>query len=160
MSRHDIIEQRKRDVGRRIRLINVIDKENDPAAARLIGETGTIVSVDDLGNYHVDWDRYDTDIAVLIEDTVKFLDNNERTSQYEHKKTVIKNRRNTVNESMFTSNEIKFIARNIAKHLGMGCNAGLSEDAYNDFISLLQDDITRDKLIEDMNIFYHQFSQN
>lgn len=160
MSRRDIIEQRKRDVGRRIRLINVVDKENDPAAARLIGEAGTIVSVDDLGNYHVDWDRYDTGIAVLIEDTVKFLDKTERTSQYEHKKTVIKNRRNTVNESMFTDNEIKFIARNIAKHLGMGCKAGLSEDVYNDFISLLQDDVTRDKLIEDMNIFYHQFSQN
>lgn len=157
MSRYDIIEQRKKDVGRRIRLVDVIDKENDPAAAKLIGETGTIVSVDDIGNYHVDWDRYDTSIAVLIEDTVEFLDETERTPQYEHRKSAIKNRRNTVNESMFTDNEIEFVARNIARHLGMGCGTSLSKDVYNDFIELISNDETRDLFIEDMNIFYYQF---
>lgn len=157
MSRYDIIEQRKKDVGRRIRLVDVIDKENDPVAAKLIGEIGTIVSVDDIGNYHVDWDRYDTNLAVLIEDTVEFLDEAERTPQYERRKSAVKNRRNTVNESMYTDNEIEFVARNIARHLGTGCNTSLPKDVYKDFVSLLQDDTTRDKLIDDMNIFYHQF---
>lgn len=159
MSRYDFIEQRKKDVGRRIRLIDIIDKENDPAAAKLIGETGTIVSVDGIGNYHVDWDRYDTNLAVLIEDTVEFLDEAEKTPRYERGKSIIKNRRNAVNESMFTDNEIEFVARNIARHLGMGCGTSLSKDVYNDFVSLLQDDTTRDKLIDDMNIFYHRFFQ-
>lgn len=157
MSRYDIIEQRKKDVGRRIRLVDVIDKENDPVAAGLIGETGTIVSVDGIGNYHVDWDRYDTNIAVLIEDTVEFLDETERTPQYEHRKSATKNRRNTMNESMFTDNEIEYVARNIARHLGMGCGTSLPKDVYNDFIELISNDETRDLFIEDMNIFYHQF---
>lgn len=159
MTRYGIIEQRKKDVGRRIRLVDVIDKENDPAAAKLIGETGTIVSVDGIGNYHVDWDHYDTNLAVLIEDTVEFLDEAERIPRYKRRKSAIKNRRNTVNESMFTDNEIEFVARNIARHLGMRCGTSLSKDVYNDFVSLLQDDTTRDKLIDDMNIFYHQFLQ-
>lgn len=159
MSRYDFIEQRKKDVGRRIRLIDIIDKENDPAAAKLIGETGTIVSVDGIGNYHVDWDRYDTNLAVLIEDTVEFLDEAEKTPRYERRKSAIKNRRNAVNESMFTDNEIEFVARNIARRLGMGCSTSLSKDVYNAFVSILQDDTTRDKLIDDMNIFYHRFFQ-
>lgn len=159
MNRRDIIQKRKQDVGRRIRLVDIADAENDPQMSRLIGQTGTIVKVDDAGNYQVDWDNSGSRLSVLIEDTVEFLDETERTPQYEHRKSAIKNRRNTVNESMFTDNEIEFVARNIARHLGMGCSVSLSKDVYNDFISLLQDDATRDKLIEDMNIFYHQFFQ-
>ena len=159
MSRYDIIEQRKQNVGRRIRLVDIADAENDPQMRKLIGQTGTIVKVDDGGSYQVDWDNFDSGLWVLIEDTVEFLDEAERTPQYEHRKSAIKNRRNTVNESMFTDNEIEFVARNIARHLGMGCGTGLSKDVYNDFVSLLQDDTTRDKLIDDMNIFYHQFFQ-
>jgi hypothetical protein len=159
MSRYDIIEQRKQDVGRRIRLVNIADAENDPQMRKLIGQTGTIVKVDDSGSYQVDWDNFDSRLSVLIEDTVEFLDETERTPQYEHRKSAIKSKRNTVNESMFTDNEIEFVARNVARHLGMGCGTSLSKDVYNDFVSLLQDDTTRDKFIEDMNIFYHQFFQ-
>lgn len=158
-SYNDIIQKRKQDVGRRIRLVNIADAENDPQMRKLIGQTGTIVKVDDGGSYQVDWDNFDSGLWVLIEDTVEFLDEAERTPQYEHRKSAIKNRRNTVNESMFTDNEIEFVARNIARHLGMGCGTSLSKDVYNDFVSLLQDDTTRDKLIDDMNIFYHQFFQ-
>lgn len=159
MNRYDIIQKRKQDVGRRIRLVNIADAENDPQMRRLIGQTGTIVKVDDSGSYQVNWDNSGSRLSVLIEDTVEFLDETERAPQYENRKSAIKNRRNTVNESMFTDNEIEFVARNIARHLGMGCSTSLSKDVYNDFVSLLQDDTTRDKLIDDMNIFYHQFFQ-
>lgn len=160
MSRYDIIEQRKQNVGRRIRLVDIADAENDPQMRKLIGQTGTIVKVDDGGSYQVDWDNFDSSLWVLIEDTVEFLDEAERTPQYERRKSAVKNRRNTVNESMYTDNEIEFVARNIARHLGTGCNTSLPKDVYKDFVSLLQDDTTRDKLIDDMNIFYHQFFQN
>lgn len=152
MNRYDIIQKRKQDVGRRIRLVNIADAENDPQMSRLIGQTGTIVKVDDSGSYQVDWDNSNSRLSVLIEDTVEFLD-----EISEGGKRRMKSKRNTINESSFSNDDIEFVARNVARHLGMGCGTSLSKDVYNDFISLLQDDATRDKLIEDMNIFYHQF---
>lgn len=74
MNRYDIIQKRKQDVGRRIRLVNIADAENDPQMRRLIGQTGTIVKVDDSGSYQVDWDNSGSRLSVLIEDTVEFLD--------------------------------------------------------------------------------------
>ena len=77
MNKYDIIERRKQDVGRRIRLVNIIDAEDDPQMQRLIGMTGTIERVDDAGNYHVNWDDSPSGLLVLIEDTVEFIDDEE-----------------------------------------------------------------------------------
>lgn len=74
MNGYDIIQRRKQDVGRRIRLVDIADAENDPQMRRLIGQTGTIVKVDDSGSYKVDWDNSNSGLSVLIEDTVEFLD--------------------------------------------------------------------------------------
>ena len=153
MNRYDIIQKRKQDVGRRIRLINIANAENDPQMRRLIGQTGTIVNVDDIGSYQVDWDNSDSRLSVLIEDTVEFLD---EISEGEKRRT--KSKRNTVNESGFINDDIEFVARNVAGHLAGGFgNSSLPKETYNDFIELISNDETRDLFIEDMNIFYHQY---
>jgi hypothetical protein len=153
MNRYDIIQKRKQDVGRRIRLVNIADAENDPQMRRLIGQTGTIVKVDDSGNYQVDWDNSSSRLSVLIEDTVEFLD---EISEGGKKRT--KSKRNTVNESGFGNDDIEFVARNVAGHLAGGFrNSSLPKETYNDFIELISNDETRDLFIEDMNIFYHQY---
>lgn len=168
---NDIIAQRKNNVGRRIRLIDIADSENDLQMKRLIGQTGTIEYVDDAGNYHVNWDNVSSNLSVLIEDTVEFLDEYE-DDEYEDKiderydrvftthknrHTLRKAKRNTINESIYNNDDIDFVARNVARHLGMGCGVSLPKETYNDFIELLNNDETRDKLIEMMNVYYYQF---
>lgn len=153
MNRYDIIQKRKQDVGKRIRLIDIADAENDPQMRRLIGQTGTIVKVDDSGSYQVDWDNSGSRLSVLIEDTVEFLD-----EISEGGKRRMKSKRNTVNESGFSNDDIEFVARNVAGHLAGGFrNSSLPKETYNDFIELINNDETRDLFIEDMNIFYHQY---
>lgn len=153
MNRYDIIRKRKQDVGRRIRLVNVADAENDPQMRRLIGQTGTIIKVDDSGSYQVDWDNSNSRLSVLIEDTVEFLD---KISEGGKRRT--KSKRNTINESGFSNDDIEFVARNVAGHLAGGFrNSSLPKETYNDFIELISNDETRDLFIEDMNIFYHQY---
>ncbi len=167
----DIIAQRKNDVGRRIRLIDIANPENDLQMKRLIGQTGTIEYVDDAGNYYVDWDNVSSNLSVLIEDTVEFLDEyedgeyedkiDERYDRgfttYKNRHTLRKTKRNTINESIYSNDDIDFVAKNVARHLGMGCDVSLSRETYNDFIELLNNEETRDKLIKMMNIYYDQF---
>lgn len=156
MNKYDIIQKRKQDIGRRIRLVNIVDAENDPQMRKLIGQTGTIVKVDDNGSYQVDWDNSGSSLLVLIEDTVEFLD-----EISEGGKRRMKSKRNTVNESNFGNDDIEFVARNVAEHLAGGFGySSLSKETYNDFIELISNDETRDLFIEYMNIFYHRYFES
>lgn len=76
MTRREAIEKRKQCVGRRIRLLDIaIGVIDDYVMKKRIGQTGTVVEVDDEGGMLIDWDKDGiSGIRVLLEDTVEFLD--------------------------------------------------------------------------------------
>ena len=134
MTRYELIQQRKNDVGKIIRLIDIAEKDHDPIAAKLIGKTGTIIGVDDEGSYHVKWNGSSSSIAVLIEDTVEFLDgdepNDERYNKYlESRKDLRKSGKNSINESFDDSN----LSELIANHRGLKkYNVKYDDARYNE----------------------------
>lgn len=134
MTRYELIQQRKNDVGKIIRLIDIAEKDHDPIAAKLIGKTGTIIGVDDEGSYHVKWNESSSSIAVLIEDTVEFLDDDEPNDEhynkyFESRKDLRKSGKNSINESFDDSN----LSELIANHRGLKkYNVKYDDARYNE----------------------------
>ena len=195
MTKDEIIELRKQNIGRRIRLVDIVDKEKDPQMAALIGTCGTIMGVGSLGEYHVKWDE-GSSLDALIEDTVEFVDEDEDYDEYaeewgeiptdpedprygeymaelsdrhwderydraldtmESKKAQRKSRKNTMYESAYTDEDIEFTARYIGGCLA-GYHKGVPKEVYNDFLELVNDDNSRDIIMEQVSMFYNQMT--